>query len=223
MQLLGKNYWLSSLWRNRAHVWELQRTRGRVWGRLGLNCEYKQSSSQPGTCRMCFSLRSISQLCLTLCTPRTAACQAPLYMEFYRQGYWSGLPVPWDSFQPRDWTTISCVFCIGRQILYHWATREGQTRLCKALWPLSCSVPWFIGSGGSQLPCCKDVQTALWRSPWVRNWDLLSIALWVSHLGSGSLGPVDPADTLTLISWDILSHKHPAGPLPNSWPTETIA
>ena len=29
MQLLGKNYWLSLLWRNRAHVWELQRT----WGR----------------------------------------------------------------------------------------------------------------------------------------------------------------------------------------------
>ena len=73
-----------------------------MWGRLGLNCEYKQSSSQPGTCRMCFSLRSISQLCLTLCTPRTAACQAPLYMEFYRQGYWSGLPfLLQGSFLPR--------------------------------------------------------------------------------------------------------------------------
>ena len=26
--------------------------------------------------------------------------------------------------QPRDQTFISCVSCIGRQILYHWATRE---------------------------------------------------------------------------------------------------
>ena len=28
------------------------------------------------------------------------------------------------STQPRDWTRGSCVSCIGRQILYHWATLE---------------------------------------------------------------------------------------------------
>ena len=28
------------------------------------------------------------------------------------------------SSQPRDRTCIACVFCIGRQIIYHWATRE---------------------------------------------------------------------------------------------------
>ena len=27
-------------------------------------------------------------------TPWTIACQAPLYMEFSRQKYWSGLPFP---------------------------------------------------------------------------------------------------------------------------------
>ena len=26
--------------------------------------------------------------------------------------------------QPRDWICISCISCIGRQILYHWATWE---------------------------------------------------------------------------------------------------
>ena len=31
---------------------------------------------------------------LTLCNPMTAACQAPLYMGFSRQEYWSGLPCP---------------------------------------------------------------------------------------------------------------------------------
>ena len=30
--------------------------------------------------------------CLTLATPWTVACQAPLFMGFSRQEYWSGLP-----------------------------------------------------------------------------------------------------------------------------------
>ena len=32
-----------------------------------------------------------AQLCLTLATPWTVACQAPLSMEFSWQEYWSGL------------------------------------------------------------------------------------------------------------------------------------
>ena len=34
----------------------------------------------------------VAQLCLTLATLWTAACQAPLSMGFSKQGYWSGLP-----------------------------------------------------------------------------------------------------------------------------------
>ena len=34
------------------------------------------------------------QSCLTLVTPWTVACQAPLSMGFPRQEYWSGLPFP---------------------------------------------------------------------------------------------------------------------------------
>ena len=40
---------------------------------------------------MCMCAKSI-QLCPTLCDHKTAACQAPLSMEFSRQGYWSGFP-----------------------------------------------------------------------------------------------------------------------------------
>ena len=47
-------------------------------------------------------------------TPWTVALQAPLPMELSRQEYWSG------SSRPRDWTRS----CIGRWILYHWATWE---------------------------------------------------------------------------------------------------
>ena len=31
-----------------------------------------------------------------------------------------------DSSQLRDWTSISCISCIGRQILYHWDTWEAH-------------------------------------------------------------------------------------------------
>ena len=65
-------------------------------------------------------------------TPRTEICQIPLSIGFPRQEYWCGLLFPFFSrgySGPRDW---NCIPCIGRQILYHWATREAQ---CKYLSP----------------------------------------------------------------------------------------
>ena len=44
----------------------------------------------------------VAKLCLTLVTPRTVACQAPLYVVFSRQDYWSGLPFPSPIFTLRD-------------------------------------------------------------------------------------------------------------------------
>jgi len=59
-----------------------------------------------------------------LATSWTETHQAPLSVGFSRQEYWSGLPFPspGDSSQPKDWTPIPCISCIGKQILYHWAT-----------------------------------------------------------------------------------------------------
>ena len=37
---------------------------------------------------------SVAKSCLTLCDPVTVVRQAPLSMGFYRQEYWSGLPIP---------------------------------------------------------------------------------------------------------------------------------
>ena len=48
-------------------------------------------------------------------TPGAVAHQAPLSMGFSRQEYWSGLPFP-----SPDLPHVSCMSCIGRQILYHW-------------------------------------------------------------------------------------------------------
>ena len=36
----------------------------------------------------------VTKSCLTLATPWTVAHQAPLFMGFSRQEYWSGLPFP---------------------------------------------------------------------------------------------------------------------------------
>ena len=43
---------------------------------------------------VCVCVRSVASICLTLATPWTVACQAPLSVGFSRQEYWSGLPFP---------------------------------------------------------------------------------------------------------------------------------
>ena len=62
--------------------------------------------------------------------PRTIAHQAPLSTGFSRQEYWSGLPFPspGESSQAEDRTSVSSISCTGRQILYHWVTREALSK-----------------------------------------------------------------------------------------------
>ena len=58
-----------------------------------------------------------AQSCLTLWDPMDP--RVPLFMGFFfRREYWSGLP-----FHPPG-TCVSCISCIGRWILYHWAAWE---------------------------------------------------------------------------------------------------
>ena len=55
-------------------------------------------------------------------TPWTVAHKASLPMGFPRQEYWGGCHFLLQGIsQPRD---KICIFCIGRQILYHWATTK---------------------------------------------------------------------------------------------------
>ena len=42
----------------------------------------------------------VTKSCLTLVTPWTATCQPPLFMGFFRQEYWSGLPFPFPGDLP---------------------------------------------------------------------------------------------------------------------------
>ena len=57
--------------------------------------------------------------------PWIIAHQGPLSMGLPRQEYWSGLPFPSPGDLPDPgMEQISCISCIGMQILYCWATWE---------------------------------------------------------------------------------------------------
>ena len=58
-------------------------------------------------------------------SPGTVACQAPLSVEFSRQEDWSRLPFPTLEGLPNPGIKpqISCVSCVARQIVYHYATK----------------------------------------------------------------------------------------------------
>ena len=78
--------------------------------------------------QLCVCVCSVTQRCLTLCDPEDCSCQARLSVGFSRQEHWIRATISSSrgSSQARDQTLISCVSCIGRQILHQWAT-------CKAL------------------------------------------------------------------------------------------
>ena len=80
-------------------------------------------------CFVCVSTLCVcvcAWLCLTLCIPWTAACQASLSMGFTRQNNEVSCCVSYSmgSSQPRGVNCAPCIFCIGRQILYNWAPWE---------------------------------------------------------------------------------------------------
>ena len=67
-------------------------------------------------------------------TPWTVACLAPLSVGFPAKILeWVAIFYPRGSFWPRDWMHISCVSCIGRWILYHYATWEALYRKVNVL------------------------------------------------------------------------------------------
>ena len=70
-------------------------------------------------------LLPVTKSCPLFVIPWTVAARLLCPWGFSRQEYWSGLPFPspGESSQIRDQT---CISCLGRQILYHWTTREAH-------------------------------------------------------------------------------------------------
>ena len=63
----------------------------------------------------------------TLCNPTDCGLPGPSVhgISQARKLEWTAISSRGSS-RPRDWTCVSCVSCIGRQVLYHWATREAH-------------------------------------------------------------------------------------------------
>ena len=100
-------------------------------------------------------LRNDSKTCVLSCIqlfviPWTVAHQFPFSMAFSRQEYWNGFPFPTAGDLPNS-RDQSCVSCIGKWILYHWATWEmlltllSHVQLFVTLWTLACQVPLSVG------------------------------------------------------------------------------
>ena len=79
---------------------------------------------------VCVCVYSFAHSCPTFCNPWTIAHQASLSLEFSRQKIleWVAISSSRGSSQPRDGTCVSCISCIGRQILYHSAIWEALER-----------------------------------------------------------------------------------------------
>ena len=66
---------------------------------------------------------SVSKSCLTLCDVMDGSPPGSSVHGFPKEEYQSGLPFPSPGDLPDPWDQ-TCISCIGRQILYHWTTRE---------------------------------------------------------------------------------------------------
>ena len=67
-------------------------------------------------------VHQVAQSCTTLSKP--VDCSLPhssVHGVLSRQEYWVDCHALLQGiFQPRNWTCITCVSCIGKQVLYHW-------------------------------------------------------------------------------------------------------
>ena len=77
----------------------------------------------------------VTKLCTTLATSWTVACQAPLFMRFSRQEYWSGLPFPSSGDLPDPgmepgFPALQAVSCIADRFFIDWTTRKAPGKKC---------------------------------------------------------------------------------------------
>ena len=88
-----------------------------------------------------------AQSCLTLCDPMGCSTPGSSVHEIFQARILEQVAISYSrrSSQPRDQTHVICVLCIGRWILYHWATweapKEGYIAITKDKhypWLLKC-------------------------------------------------------------------------------------
>ena len=110
-------------------------------------CGRDTLSSRQTLCALCVC----GQSCPTLCDPMDCSLPGSSVYGIFKQEYWVASPSSRGSFPPWNQTHVLHVSCIGRQILYPWATWEGP------------SVPWNLAKAAQ---CYED---NLWGEGMCRN------------------------------------------------------
>ena len=102
---------------------------------------------------------SVAQSCPTLCNPMDYSLPGSSGHGILQARIleWVVISSPWGSSQPRDWTLVSCIFCVGRWVLYHWAIWDSQSYRVLCLVAQSCLTlhnPWTVA-----LPALLSMRT----------------------------------------------------------------
>ena len=93
-----------------------------MWNRRNADCHVTNKASYlRSTSRSCFCCCLVTKMCPSLWDPVEYSLQGSSVhgISQERTLEWIAIPFSRESSQPKDWTGISC---IGRRILYHWAT-----------------------------------------------------------------------------------------------------
>ena len=87
-------------------------------------CSPWEETKGPWLCLMSACVCPVTQLCPTLGESLDYSLPGSSLhgISQARILEWVTIAFSRESFRPRDWTRVSCAFCIGRQILYHWTT-----------------------------------------------------------------------------------------------------
>ena len=140
-----------------------------------------------GVCVLCVCAQS----CPNFVTPWTVAHQALLSMGFPRKEYWSGLPFPSLRELPNsDQSSISSIFCISRQILYHCA--NPYIRINKSCRSKNLPRIFKKREGGLRTPSVADLIKACHLPNLVfKLWSKLTLGLFSPFYFPVSMGRFD--------------------------------
>ena len=140
---------------------------------------------------------SIDQSRLTFCD--SMDCSLPVSSV---HGIFQAIILEWvaiccsrESSQPKDWTLISCVSCIGKQILYHCTTWEAPTSILTEIkyHMVLIGLPWWLSdkesasNAGNQSSIPESE-----RSPGEGNGNLLQYSCLEKSQGQKSLAGYSP-------------------------------
>ena len=93
----------------------------------------------------CVCVCSVAQSCSTLCDPMNCSPPGSSVHGVSQPGIleWVAICYSQGPFKPGEWTYVSCMSSIGRQILCNWATWE----VYSPLYPQK--LPWSVGKFGA--------------------------------------------------------------------------